>query len=141
MEGDRDILSSHAGLFDKQLGGAGKERGFLFGRAPATEKDLDDQHSVRAGDVEIFGIIDEAPAAVLGDDLKLIALRHAEAFDHGAMNGIANRGELFIGTTLEDIDSNERHRVWYGRLVNCCTPHKNPDAHGKGSELKAPGLR
>ena len=100
MEGDRDILSSHAGLFDKQLGGAGKERGFLFGRAPATEKDLDDQHSVRAGDVEIFGIIDEPPAAVLGDDLKLIALRHAEAFDHGAMNGIANRGELFIGTTL-----------------------------------------
>ena len=123
MEGDRDVLSSHAGLFDKQLGGAGKERGFLFGRAPATEKDLDDQHSVRAGDVEIFGIIDEPPAAVLGDDLKLIALRHAEAFDHGALNGIANRGELFIGTTLEDIDSNERHRVWYTRLVNLLYAH------------------
>jgi hypothetical protein len=39
------------------------------------------------------------------------------------MNGIANRGELFIGTTLEDIDSNERHRVWYTRLVNLLYAH------------------
>src|SRR5215467_4437125 len=109
VKADRDILLSDTGPVGKQRGSARIERRLLFIGAAGGEENLHEQDSVCASDVEIRVVINEAPATVLRDDLELIALGHAEAFDHGSMNGVANRGKLFVGTTLEDIDTNKRH--------------------------------
>src|SRR5262245_53681009 len=104
-QGYRDVFGPHVRVARKQLRSLGVERLLLLRRPSGTQKDLHDDDTVGALDLEVTGVIHEPPRCMLGDHLEVVALGNAETRHHRAMDRVADRGDFRIRATFEEIDA------------------------------------
>src|SRR5687768_5526327 len=106
---DPYVLRPQAHRGAEVVGDAAVERALLVQRAPAAQRDLDDQEIARAGDAEVHRVVDQVTRLVLGDELEAVEPRHADGIDQGKVDGIAHLAPVGRGLALNERNADERH--------------------------------
>src|SRR5215813_5732074 len=87
---DKHVLHAHVKLPVQPLGKRFVKMLLRFERAPLVQRDLDEDHAVAPGDVEIIRVVDEPGLIMLGDDLEIILGRHLDGLHHRTVDGVAD---------------------------------------------------
>jgi hypothetical protein len=82
------ILWMNAGVDGEQRRDTREESLLLFGCPSRAERDLHDNYILSALDIQVGRVVDQMVGLVLGDDLKTIALGHAETLGQRTLESI-----------------------------------------------------
>src|SRR5579863_9584763 len=106
---DENVLRAQAGILCQPFDDTAVERLLLLDATGIAHRHLDEHEVVRAHDVEVFGIVDEAVLVVLGDGGEKVLLRYVEGFAQRPIDVVGDGAPVAGRLARAQRNANERH--------------------------------